>query len=103
VTPSHLLGRVAQGLELEGAPKRQLALFEAIGGRLADRHRNARRPVLVVDEAQLASPSLLEEIRLLTNVEDRQNLVTQSLFVGAMRALHQIDAALVRDVADDQE
>jgi hypothetical protein len=30
-------------------------------------------------------------------------LATQSLFVGAMRGLHQIDAELVRDVADDQE
>jgi len=30
-------------------------------------------------------------------------LATQSLFAGAMRSLHQIDAELVRDVADDQE
>ena len=62
-----------------GAPPRQeLALVEAIGGRLRDLHRNARRPVLVVNEAQLAS-------------------------VDAMRSLHQVDAELVRDVADDQE
>jgi general secretion pathway protein A len=139
--------------------------------------------VLVVDEAQLAGPMLLEEIRLLTNYEDRQDkhlhvvllgqpelrdrvrarpqidqrvslrfhvepmepgdvrgyvehrlrvagatnpifaddamtalaarsggvprrvntLATQALFVAAMRTQERIDAALVADVADDQE
>jgi general secretion pathway protein A len=184
VTPAQLLAVLARGIELESAPRGRLPLFEALGARLAELHRNARRPVLVVDEAQLASPSLLEEIRLLTNFEDRQDkhlhvvllgqpelrdrvrkrpqidqrvslrfhvepmemddvrgyvehrlrvaggdasrifsreavdalaersagvprrvntLATQSMFVGAMRALHQIDAELVRDVADDQQ
>jgi general secretion pathway protein A len=184
MTSAQLLARLADGLGIGDPPRQKLALVEAIGGRLRDLHRNARRPVLVVDEAQLASPSLLEEIRLLTNFEDRQDkhlhvvllgqpelrervrkrpqidqrvslrfhvepmerddvrgyvehrlrvaggdvertfspeavdtlgarsggvprrlntLATQSLFVGAMRSLHQIDAELVRDVADDQE
>ena len=184
VTPTQLLGVVARGVGLESPPKGRLPLVEALAARLQELHRNARRPVLVVDEAQLASPSLLEEIRLLTNFEDRQDkhlhvvllgqpelrdrvrkrpqidqrvslrfhvepmetddvrgyvehrlrtaggdatriftrdavdtlaersagvprrvntLATQSLFVGAMRALHQVDAELVRDVADDQQ
>jgi len=184
MTPVQLLARLAEGLGIEPVPRGKLVLVEAIGRRLAELHRNGRRPVLVVDEAQLASASLLEEIRLLTNFEDRQDkhlhvvllgqpelrervrklpqidqrvslrfhvepmepddvrgyvdhrlrvaggdatrtfspesidvlaqrsggvprrlntLATQSLFVGAMRALHQIDAELVRDVADDQE
>jgi hypothetical protein len=33
----------------------------------------------------------------------RTQLATQALFAGALRSLHQIDAELVRDVADDQE
>jgi general secretion pathway protein A len=184
LTPSQLLSVVARGIGLESPPRGRLPLVEALAARLADLHRNGRRPVLVVDEAQLASPSLLEEIRLLTNFEDRQDkhlhvvllgqpelrdrvrkrpeidqrvslrfhvepmemddvrgyvehrlriaggdatrifargavdtlaersagvprrintLATQSLFVGAMRALHQVDAELVRDVADDQQ
>ena len=184
MTPSQLLQRLATGVGLESPPRGKLPLIEALGGRLAELHRNARRPVLVVDEAQLASPSLLEEIRLLTNFEDRQSkhlhvvllgqpelrervrarpqidqrvslrfhvepmeqddvrgyvehrirvaggdagrifssdavdtlwersagvprrvntLATQCLFMGAMRTIHQIDAELARDVADDQE
>jgi general secretion pathway protein A len=184
MAPAQLLARLAEGLGITDPPRGKLALVEAIGRRLAELHRNGRRPVLVVDEAQLASPSLLEEIRLLTNFEDRQDkhlhvvllgqpelrervrkrpqidqrvslrfhvepmerddvrgyvdhrlrvagadagrifsaeavdtlaersggvprrlntLATQSMFVGAMRSIHQIDAELVRDVADDQQ
>ena len=184
MSPAQLLTRLARGVGIENPPRSKLPLVEALGDRLAELHRNARRPVLVVDEAQLASPSLLEEIRLLTNFEDRQNkhlhvvllgqpelrervrkrpqidqrvslrfhvepmetddvrgyvdhrlrvaggdaerifspeavdslakrsggvprrvntIATLSLFVGAMRAIHQVDAELVRDVADDQE
>lgn len=45
---------------------------EAPGAGLGELHRNGRRPVLVVAEARLARPTLLEEIRLRTNHEDRQ-------------------------------
>jgi general secretion pathway protein A len=183
VTPSQLLGFLGRGLGLDPMPRGKLPLTEALGARLRELHRNGRRPVLVVDEAQLAGPSLLEEIRLLTNHEDRQDkhlhvvllgqpelrervrrrpqidqrvslrfhvepmeasevrgyvdhrlrvagatreiftgdaiaalaarsggvprrvntLATQALFVGGMRRLQAIDAALVADVADDQE
>jgi type II secretory pathway predicted ATPase ExeA len=50
-----------------------------------------------VDEAQLASPSLLEEIRLLTNFEDRQDkylhvvLLGQPELRGRVRERPQID------------
>ena len=183
VTPTQLLATLAQGLGVERAPRGKLPAIEAVRERLAALHRNGRRPVLVVDEAQLAGPMLLEEIRLLTNYEDRQDkhlhvvllgqpelrdrvrlrpqidqrvslrfhvepmepadvrgyvehrlgvagaatpiftadamaalaarsggvprrvntLATQALFVSAMRKQERIDAALVADVADDQE
>ena len=38
--------------------------------------------MLIVDEAQLASPSLLEEIRLLTNHEDRQDKHLHVVLLG---------------------
>ena len=69
------------------APGGHSGLAEARGARLVELHRNGRRPVLVVDAAQLASPPLLEEIRLRTNHEDRQDT-----------HLH-----VVLDVAGDQE
>jgi general secretion pathway protein A len=82
VTPSQLLAVLAQGLGIARLPRARLAVVEALGGRLDELHRNGRRPVLVVDEAQLAGPSLLEEIRLLTNHEDRQDKHLHVVLLG---------------------
>jgi type II secretory pathway predicted ATPase ExeA len=82
VTPGQMLALLARGLGIERAPRAKLALIEAVGARLGELHRNGRRPVLVVDEAQLAGPSLLEEIRLLTNHEDRQDKHLHVVLLG---------------------
>jgi general secretion pathway protein A len=82
ITPGQLLVRLATGLGMERIPRAKLPLIEALGTRLGELHRNGRRPVLVVDEAQLAGPSLLEEIRLLTNHEDRQDKHLHVVLLG---------------------
>ena len=68
----------------------KLALVEAIGCRLRKLHRNVRRPALVVNEAQRG------------DLPRSNTLAALPLFVGAIRSIHQIDAELVGDVADDQ-
>lgn len=82
VTPSQLLALLARGVGIERMPRGKLAMTEALSARLGELHRNGRRPVLVVDEAQLAGPSLLEEIRLLTNHEDRQDKHLHVVLLG---------------------
>jgi general secretion pathway protein A len=82
VTASQLLAIVAKGVGVDPLPKGKLAVIEALGAHLVALHGNGRRPVLVVDEAQLASPSLLEEIRLLTNYEDRQDKHLHVVLLG---------------------
>ena len=82
VTPSQLLVLLAGAVGLEKVPRGKPAISEAVGARLGELHRNGRRPVLVVDEAQLAGPSLLEEIRLLTNHEDRQDKHLHVVLLG---------------------
>jgi general secretion pathway protein A len=82
VTPAQLLSTLASGLGVDRVPRGKLAAIEAVRARLGDLHRNGRRPVLVVDEAQLAGPMLLEEIRLLTNFEDRQDKHLHVVLLG---------------------
>jgi general secretion pathway protein A len=82
VTPSQLLHLLARGVGIERVPRGKLALTEALKASLGALHGNGRRPVLVVDEAQLAGPSLLEEIRLLTNHEDRQDKHLHVVLLG---------------------
>jgi type II secretory pathway predicted ATPase ExeA len=97
VTPTQLLAIAARGVGINPVPRGKLATIEALGARLVELHGNGRRPVLVVDEAQLASPSLLEEIRLLTNYEDRQDkhlhvvLLGQPELRGRVKTRPQID------------
>ncbi|MEP6618428.1 MAG: AAA family ATPase [bacterium] len=97
ITPAQMLSTVVRGLGVDRAPRGKLALIELLAATLGELHRNGRRPVLVVDEAQLASPSLLEEIRLLTNFEDRQDKHLHVVLLGQpelrdrVRARPQID------------
>ncbi len=81
-SPTQMLVALARGLGLVSIPRGKLALAEAIGVPLAELRRNGERPILVVDEAQLASPSLLEEMRLLTNYEDRQDKHLHVILLG---------------------
>lgn len=82
VTPVQMLSTVVRGLGVEQPPRGKLAMIDLLRSTLAARHRNGRRPVLVVDEAQLATPSLLEELRLLTNFEDRQDKHLHIVLLG---------------------
>src|ERR1700686_1387205 len=49
---------------------------------LLDRYQAGERAVLVVDEAQNLSPQMLEEIRLLTNLETSTEKLLQIVFSG---------------------
>ena len=82
VTPTQMLAAVARGIGIDPPPRGKFAVIMALGARLAALHGAGRRPVLVVDEAQLASASLLEEIRLLTNYEDRQDKHLHVVLLG---------------------
>ena len=68
------------GLKLRNQPKSELLL--ELNHFLIQRHRNGQTTVLVVDEAQHLSPAVLEEIRLLTNLETSEQKLLQILLVG---------------------
>ncbi len=57
-------------------------LVDRLNRSLLDRHRRGRRTVLVVDEAQNLSPDVLEQIRLLTNLETPTAKLLQILLIG---------------------
>ena len=82
VTPTQMLATVARGIGIDSPPRGKLDVIVALRERLGALHADGRRPVLVVDEAQLATPSLLEEIRLLTNFEDRQDKHLHVVLLG---------------------
>lgn len=82
LTPAELLRTLLRATDGPPPARGRHALVEALGEHLAAVHADGRRPVLVVDEAQLATPALLEEVRLLTNHEDRTDKHIHVVLVG---------------------
>ena len=57
-------------------------LVDLLNGYLLDAHAKGRRPVLMIDEAQNLRPKVMEQVRLLTNLETTKNKLLQIFLVG---------------------
>jgi general secretion pathway protein A len=57
-------------------------LVDILNDYLLKAHANGRRIVLVVDEAQNLSPEVLEQVRLLTNLETNTQKLLQIILIG---------------------
>ncbi len=60
----------------------KVALFDAFSRFLIDQYANKRRTVLIVDEAQNLSAEVLEELRMLSNINADKHQVLQLILVG---------------------
>lgn len=58
------------------------ALIDALNQHLLAAHAEGRRTILVVDEAQNLAPDVLEEVRLLTNLETSKQKLLQIILIG---------------------
>ncbi|MCW5750340.1 MAG: XrtA-associated ATPase [Alphaproteobacteria bacterium] len=70
----------AFGLKQEQADK--ATLLQRLEHFLIDVHRSGRRALLVIDEAQNLSVGALEELRMLSNFQVRQDTLLQSFLLG---------------------
>ena len=57
-------------------------LVDALNQHLLEAHAKGRRSVLVIDEAQNLSPAVLEQVRLLTNLETETHKLLQIILIG---------------------
>lgn len=65
------------------------ALTDALNRFLLENHGRGRRTILIVDEAQNLRPDVLEQVRLLTNLETTKQKLLQIILIGQpeLRAL----------------
>lgn len=70
------------GLEVEGKDKDKVTLLRDLNDHLVALHAEQKRPVIIIDEAQNLSPAVLEEIRLLSNLEADNFKMVQIVLVG---------------------
>ena len=83
LSPTEFLLTICDELQVEveerASPK---AIIDALNLRLLKAHAAGRRVVLIVDEAQNLSTEVLEQIRLLTNLETAKQKLLQIILVG---------------------
>jgi len=58
------------------------ALTDALNQHLLSTHAAGRRTVLIVDEAQNLAPAVLEQVRMLTNLETAKQKLLQIILIG---------------------
>lgn len=70
------------GLKLPENSNSPMAIVDALNLFLLDAHANGRRIILLVDEAQNLSEDVLEQLRLLTNLETAKQKLLQIILIG---------------------
>jgi general secretion pathway protein A len=75
-------GWALSALGIVSAENSEIANYTALIDSFVREYANGRRTLLIIDEAQNLSLEVLEELRLLSNVNSERDLVLQILLVG---------------------
>ncbi|MBK5966892.1 peptidoglycan-binding protein [Thiocystis minor] len=73
-------------------------LVDRLNQYLLEAHGQGRRPVLIIDEAQNLQPQVLEQIRLLTNLETTKHKLLQIFLIGQPELRRMLDSEQLRQL-----
>ena len=82
VDANQLLGIILQEFALNTDSNSKVVAIKALTRFLIDLRSRNKRPLLIIDEAQSLSLEALEEIRLLSNLQDGSTMLLQIMLVG---------------------
>lgn len=84
LTATELLLTICDELHIAVPPGEisQKVLLDRLNDHLLEAHGQGRRPVLIIDEAQNLRPRVLEQVRLLTNLETTKHKLLQIFLIG---------------------
>ncbi|MBV5341914.1 MAG: AAA family ATPase [Deltaproteobacteria bacterium] len=82
VTSEQLLAMVNEDFGLAVQGKDKVTLIRDLNEFLIDQYASGTQPVLIIDEAQNLSGELLEEVRMLSNLEATNSKLLQIILVG---------------------
>ena len=82
VDAGQLLGIILQEFGLNADSDNKAAAVKTLTRFLIDLRSRKKRPLLIIDEAQSLSLDALEEIRLLSNLQDGNTMLLQIMLVG---------------------
>ncbi|HSW40122.1 MAG TPA: AAA family ATPase [Acidobacteriota bacterium] len=101
LTVIELLEAVCDELRIE-YPQRSGSnkiLIDALNRRLLENHAGGRRTVLIIDEAQNLSAEVLEQVRLLTNLETYREKLLQIILIGQPELLAMLKSRKLRQLS----
>ena len=100
LTTVEFLATIVQELHCPPTTERTVkAHIDVLNTHLMQAHSEGRRVVLIVDEAQTLSPELLEQVRLLTNLETSKQKLLQIILIGQPELRELLDRPEMRQIA----
>jgi putative secretion ATPase (PEP-CTERM system associated) len=82
VTSEQLLAMINDDFGLAVQGKDKVTLIRDLNSFLIEQYAAGNQPILIIDEAQNLSPELLEEVRMLSNLESANSKLLQIILVG---------------------
>jgi len=79
---SELLRWVLLAFGLDYNDPCKISLYDAFASFLIEQYAKKKRTILIIDEAQNLSPNVLEELRMLSNINIDKHQVLQQILVG---------------------
>jgi len=102
MTPAEFLLAICEelGIAVESKSEGSLKdLVDLLSVHLLKAHAEGKRVVLVVDEAQNLAPDVLEQVRLLTNLETETQKLLQIILIGQPELREVLDRTELRQLA----
>ncbi|MCX6996114.1 MAG: AAA family ATPase [Kiritimatiellaeota bacterium] len=82
LTETQLIRAILQDLGLPSASRDRLNLIDQLNGFLLTRAREGLNVAVIIDEAQNLTPAVMEQVRLLSNLETDQHKLLQIVLAG---------------------
>ena len=82
IGPEEMLPAIADDFGIDRGGKDRARLLASLTSFLIEQHSLGRKCLLIIDEAQNLTPDVLEEIRLLSNIETDKNKLMQIMLAG---------------------
>ncbi len=77
-----LLASICREFSIEAREKNNFGYLDALNGYLLEQNSAGRTVVLVIDEAQNLAPEVLEQVRLISNLETERDKLIQIILAG---------------------
>ena len=101
LTEEELLSTICVEFDIDYPPGNQSikVFIDAINAYLLEAHARGRNTVLIIDEAQNLSVEVLEQLRLLTNLETNQRKLLQIILLGQPELAVMLERTELRQLA----